>query len=548
MSRSKSEPELLPNARRRCCWRLLWFLPLVILAVLIIERWRGQHALASWLQKARAHRETFEVERLWPAPSAANREFSNRFSQVAGELPPRLKDYSVEMFGIVRTSPGMARRGSQEPQPPMRSGRNRTNTWEDLESLVDDSQAGLESLRELMKHPARSMGYEINQLLEKPGAFPNFVHVRVAAQSLRAASLTELHRGNLEGALQNLQALYAFKQLYADEPSLVGFMIRIAVLGLSDDVCWDALQAEGWSEPQLARLQRACECDLLAQMPKAEEDERARRLSAFRWFAAHSYEDWLRRNQGVLEVLESFGREPPSCDTGAKVRRWRQWIFHPLWRFAWADQEELRYLQTVQGEVEMLREAVRDQNWTELNERMAEHSGGYRPPTAGWRYYTNLPLVDRLSDLGGMSPIPAEAYPYPDCSRAWLTTMRNLTWHEMVRTAIALKRFRLRYGAWPLNLTALTPEFLPAPPRDLMNGDVLCYALNWDGGFTVYSVGQDGKDDAGDPTVWTFSQNALDQSPWDARDWLWPQNTTPAKPGRSLEGARTTTPSVRVGR
>lgn len=548
MSRSESKPESCPKARRRRRWRLLWILPLTVLAVLLVERWRGHYALASWLQEARAHGETFEVKRLWPAPSVANREFSNRFARVVGELPPRLRDYSGGLIGIVRTSPGMARRGSQEPQPPMRSARNRTHTWEDLESLIDDSRAQLESLRELMKHPAGSMGYDINQFMEKAGALPNFIHVRVAAQTLRAATLTDLHRGNLEGALQNLEALYAFRQLCAAEPSLVGFMIRIVVLGLSDDVCWDALQAEGWSEPQLARLQRACECDLLARMPKTEENERAGRLSGFRWFAAHSYEDWLARNQAVLEVFESFGRKPPTCDTGVAVRRWRQWFFHPLWRFAWADQEELRYLQTVQGEVEIVREAVQRESWTELNKRMAEHFSDYRPPTAGWRFYSKLPLVDRLSDFEGTSPIPAQAYPYPNYSRAWLTAMRYLTWHEMVKTAVALKRFRLRYGAWPLNLTALTPEFLPALPRDLMNGGVLCYALNWNGGFTVYSVGQDGKDDAGDPTVWTVSRNALDQSPWDARDWLWPQNATPLKPGGSVTAARKTMPSVRVGR
>lgn len=538
MSRSKLEPEPSPNANRRWRWRLLWLLPLVVFAVLIAERWQGKHALASWLQDASTQGESLKFEGLWPAPSAANREFSNQFARVGGELPPRLKEYSGQLSGIIRASPGTARRGSQEPQPPIRRGGNRTNTWEDLEGLIDDSEAVLESLRELLKNPARSMGYDINQLMEDPGFFPNFVHVRIAAQALHAATLTELHQGDLEGALRNLEALAAFNQLYAAEPSLVSFMIRVAVLGLIDDVCWDALQADGWSEPQLARLQRACECDLLAQMPKTMEVERAGHLTSLRWFAAHSYEDWLQRNQAVYEVFESLGWEPPSCDTGVAVRRWRQWVFHPLWRFAWADQEELRYLQTVQDEVEILREAVQRQNWTELDERMAEHYGDYRPPTAAWRYYTSLPLVDRLSDCMGTSPIPAQAYPYPAFSRAWLTTMQYLTWHEMVKTVVALKRFRLRYGAWPRNLAALTPQFLPTSPRDLMNGDVLCYVLNWNGGFTVYSVGKDGRDDAGDPTVLSFGQNAQHDSPWEDRDWLWPHNVAHSETGVSATAAR----------
>jgi len=446
-----------------------------------------------------------------------------------------LKEYSG-LSGIIRASPGTARRGSQEPQPPIRRGGNRTNTWEDLESLIDDSEAVLESLRELLKNPARSMGYDkFNQLKGDPGFFPNFVDVRIAAQALRAATLTELHQGDLEGALQNLEALAAFNQLYADERTLVSFMIRVAVLGLSDDVCWDALQAEGWSEPQLARLQRACECDLLAQMPKTMEVERAGRLTSLRWFAAHSYEDWLQQYQALYE---SFGWEPPSCDTGVAVRRWRQWGFHPLWRFAWADQEELRYLQTVQGEIEILREFSRHQNWTEFEQQLAEHYDSYRPPAAAWRYYIKLPLVDRVSDAIATSAPPVEASPYPDFSHAWRATMRNLTWHEMVKTVVALKRFRLRYGTWPRNLAALTPQFLPTSPRDLMNGDVLCYLLNWNGGFTVYSVGQDGRDDAGDPTVLSFGQNAQHDSPWKDRDWLWPHNVAHSETGVSATAVR----------
>jgi hypothetical protein len=41
------------------------------------------------------------------------------------------------------------------------------------------------------------------------------------------------------------------------------------------------------------------------------------------------------------------------------VRRWRQYVFHPLWSFTWADQEELLYLQTIQGQIAVLREAAK---------------------------------------------------------------------------------------------------------------------------------------------------------------------------------------------
>ena len=75
----------------------------------------------------------------------------------------------------------------------------------------------------------------------------------------------------------------------------------------------------------------------------------------------------------------------------------------------------------------------------------------------------------------------------------------------MAVTAIALKRHQLRSGRFPNNLSDLVPSLLPEVPVDWMDGQPLRYRLNTDGTYTLYSVGQDGRDDNGDPTkdeVW----------------------------------------------
>ena len=44
--------------------------------------------------------------------------------------------------------------------------------------------------------------------------------------------------------------------------------------------------------------------------------------------------------------------------------------------------------------------------------------------------------------------------------------MKNLTLHQMVSAAVALKRYELRHGQLPQSLALLVPEFLAqAPPR-----------------------------------------------------------------------------------
>jgi len=84
---------------------------------------------------------------------------------------------------------------------------------------------------------------------------------------------------------------------------------------------------------------------------------------------------------------------------------------------------------------------------------------------------------------------------------------------------IALERYRLRYGQYPAALTALASEFLKAVPIDLMDAQPLKYRLNPDGTFDLYSAGEDGRDDGGDPT----SSAATTQFDlWSGRDAVWP--------------------------
>jgi hypothetical protein len=303
----------------------------------------------------------------------------------------------------------------------------------------------------------------------------------------------------------------------------VNFMIRIAVTGLSEDVYWDALQAPGWTDGQLAMLQQASQSHpRLSDLPKVKQAERAGRSHMLEAFRAQSYEAWLARHE---PIYRSFGTKLPSWRAAPPIRFWHQWVFHPLWAFAWADQEQLHYLEHDQLELDAMREAVQTGSWQQLNGRLTELEKTYRPPAVRWRFYGALPLYDDLSELVGSSHASKPVCPYPDFRNAWRATFKNLTFREMTTTAIALKRHQLRYGHWPANLAALVPEFLPGVPRDLMDGQPLRYRVRPAGSFLLYSVGEDGKDDGGNPVPAGDSTG-----PWDyrgeGRDWVWPQAST----------------------
>jgi len=180
----------------------------------------------------------------------------------------------------------------------------------------------------------------------------------------------------------------------------------------------------------------------------------------------------------------------------------------------------------------MLRDAAQQRSWLQLKQQITTQHDSYRAPAVAWRFYRQLPLLDDLSNVIGSDKGREPAYPYPDSTRAWFTTMKNLTQHEMVITAIALKRYVLRHGQPPSNLAALVPEFLGEVPTDLMDGQPLRYRLNADGTVTLYSVGENLKDDGGDFTpdsITSIIPSWQESSAWKGRDWVWPQNGADSK-------------------
>ena len=98
---------------------------------------------------------------------------------------------------------------------------------------------------------------------------------------------------------------------------------------------------------------------------------------------------------------------------------------------------------------------------------------------------------------------------------------------QIVVTAIGLKRYQLKHGNYPPNLDSLVPEFLSVIPTDPVDGKPLNYRLKADGTFLLYSVGENGKDDGGDPSLkkGVESSSFNWQNPH-ALDWVWPQPAT----------------------
>ena len=112
------------------------------------------------------------------------------------------------------------------------------------------------------------------------------------------------------------------------------------------------------------------------------------------------------------------------------------------------------------------------------------------------------------------------------------------TMRALVITAIALKRYTLRHGQPPDDLGKLVPEFLAKPARDPVDGKPLRYRVAADGSSSLYSVGENGVDDGGDPKSPTPARTS---SVLRGRDWVWPVPATDADIRAWKERIRTNT-------
>ena len=73
---------------------------------------------------------------------------------------------------------------------------------------------------------------------------------------------------------------------------------------------------------------------------------------------------------------------------------------------------------------------------------------------------------------------------------------RNTTWESMVPVVFALAAYRADHGAYPAELAALVPKYLPTVTEDPFSGGPLRYRRDGPG-YVLYSVGMNGKDDGG---------------------------------------------------
>jgi hypothetical protein len=492
------------------------------------QRLRGQWKLASVKRDMVRRGQIADLEQAI-TPLAPNHEvFTNRYNRVIAALGNSLLSGGGNQVAV---APRLAARGSQSPYPitadlnPVFTNARAvipgdTNTWAWMDDYYADKEQHLKDLRLILQSAPTNAAVDLREVLRNGFGF-QFRNMRVGVQILNDAIMLNLHRGNVAGAHENLIALSAFMRMHADDATLAAQMIRAATSGIAASALWDAMQADGWSEPQLAELQRAWDCrSLVESVVHTLHVERLGRLEYYEGLRRMSYRSWCAPHKATFA---GFGCLPP-YPAGAEF--FRHYLFHPIWQVAWAHEEMALCLEESEFLTTIGQRALQDRRFADVPEQWKNAVKNRRTIFGAKRFYLEIPYMDAMSWTGARTPSLLEHVfsrclrnsfeTLPEFSKALTTAAEYEIRREMAATSIALKRYQLRRGDLPEQLSELVPEYLSEVPVDWMDGQPLRYVRDADDTYILYSVGHDGKDDGGDGSP-------VEQTSWPTRDIVWPK-------------------------
>jgi len=476
--------------------RILVILGAIVLTTLILgtcsRQSNSRSALAKYKSDLRARGEKLTAEELgFPRPPETNGSLSLLLSNVNLMGRAKVDPGFLDLFHYVRA--GRARVSWAVGQPPLSSsgGGNTNVTWEVFSEHFKLSADALQGIRDAVQHPPRYFFNDSTNFLNRPPG--PFVELRTAAQSLSGDAIVALQAHDLGRAQADLHALTKLALFHHEDLTLVSQMIRTAIAGLGLAVTWEALQAQGWNEESLAALQHDWESvDLTDAIETGITGERAFGEAAFSFMRSAGSAERMK-------LFRGFGTTP-----GRKSAKdyFDQFVLMPIWR-ANADEDEALFLEFHQRSLESIRKARNGTSWQAVNVELQSNIAHLEKALGG-------PMADVRHRVSAMA--------IPNTTRAAASVARNETQRRLTITAIALERHRLHHGQLPPELDALVPQFLSTGPLDPMSGEPLHYRPNANG-FVLYSVGEDGRDDGGDPGSLSAT-NRFDL--WSGRDAVWP--------------------------
>jgi hypothetical protein len=481
----------------------------IVILVSVIHHYQLRAATNAYIAELKAQGEPMDLAQVLPPSVPANEDGSEIFLGVATAFSSNQTLLSSNYFygGMMMVAPGKAM--LRAAQPDLRDSTS-TDSWEAVRVSVAQNAELFTSVHRLIDKP----NFDFGVGYEKGVAELNFTNLhlpglKAVAMRLGVASLGRLHRGDTAGAVTDVRTMLAIAKGMERERLMISELVRIAITTITVNDIWEILQSTNVTEQQLVALQNDC-----AGLEFFRAEEHA--LEMERVSGVITTKKWRGSTSTLMHELlmvEDMPWMTPEKSTAMDRIRLRSRAMR--WRYWWSYPDELRALKGYQALLDAPRSASTNYALSDVREELFSKI-----------YKLSIPAADELAGLS--NPMKIDMHYLLSSSIVTLSSVfKRVTTVETAKqltiAAIALKRYQLKHAAYPENVTALFPEFVSAVPRDPMDGQPLRYQLKADGTFLLYSIGDDGKDDGGNPNPPAGSTSVQWQR---GRDWVWPQSAT----------------------
>ncbi|TAL04738.1 MAG: hypothetical protein EPO07_04795 [Verrucomicrobia bacterium] len=505
---------------------LLIVVTLIVVASLwlFIEHNRAKWAVTSYKKKLLASGEKLMVAELLPTPIPKDLDGTVLFRKAIQKFQGRSTALDTNWPNATRmVAPGKAVAGWQLPEVVdidfSSPAKSVTNSWAEIESALADKREALDACYALAERPHADLRLDYEEGFSL--LLPHLAPTKGAAWKLTAAALSGLRRGDTAGAVTNLHALIAVVKATEDERLVISQLVRIAIANITFTANWALLQSPAVTDEQLATLQRdwsELEFNLPTENALAMERAMSEMVLARMRESSREFNNVVTGFSGSRgsrsggsssgNFWDNFG---PEVDALANATRMK--ARETAWRLSWSYVDELRALKGHQVLLDSFRRARTNDCYHPaiLEEKARLTAMGIVPMKSD----DSSLLFDPDNDLRELF-----THSIVSLTKVLNRVMSAEAARQLAISGIALKRYHLRHGSYPTNLAALVPEFVETIPRDPVDGQPLRYRATANDSFVLYSIGEDAKDDGGDPV----NPKAGGPMVWSrGRDWVWPQ-------------------------
>lgn len=488
----------------------------------VIRHYQLRFAVEAYIAELKAKGEPMELAQVIPQPVPPHKNGSEVFLNAYDLIRNTTTFLSTNsLYGSRMISPGRAKVGFRQPDLSEPGEFGFTNSWEQADLARNQYDDAINLLRQVGDE--RILEFQINysQGFAEAGFFTNLhlVDLKKSAAILGDAALIDLHAGDVVGAVQNVCSALALTEALQRQKLVISELVRLAMVSNAQYPTWELLQSEKIPDQDLSRLQTTWE--RLKFIPSLQDALTMERLVGDLTLSKQRKSNTeLEKYLGIYQAARrSLGDDEAAEVSFFQRAKFRIEIF--LWRYWWSYTDELRSLRGCEVLEKVARQAETNGAFSVLlHQQQAdlEKLGLFQGPDK----LANPLLLFEQPDLHSM--LSDSVITLSGCLRR---VMNSEALRSMTVTAIALKRYQLKHGNYPEDLNALVPEFVPAVPCDPVDGQPLRYRRNPDGNFLLYSIGENGQDDGGNPSPEKEAEHSYFN--WlnpRARDWVWPQPAT----------------------